>query len=237
MKHIWEDPRINKELRVAMMSKNLRGSKKDGKKLLQQADALRNRSDWALDKKHVYRRMILSHDAPSWMQPVDVLVKQYHPAWCRPERKPHRSPNPMPYNYRVPDADSPWDIRSDGNQEGVLKKYGKFMTNRLAIAKCLRSKNDLSALGLDRIGYLFLKLGEVPQIDFIRKEFKECIKAQNVPETWKRSRTMFIYKKGDQSEPWNWRPITIASCFYHLFMAMNATFIQLKMPRQEELRI
>jgi hypothetical protein len=46
------------------------------------------------------------------------------------------------------------------------------MTNRLAIAKCLKSKNNLSALGLDGIGYLFLKLGEIPQVDFIRKTSK-----------------------------------------------------------------
>lgn len=53
----WEDPRANSELkqtclslRTAVMSKTLRGSAKE-KKFIMQADALRNRSEWASDKK------------------------------------------------------------------------------------------------------------------------------------------------------------------------------------------
>jgi hypothetical protein len=37
--------------------------------------------------------------------------------------------------------------------------------------------------------------------------------------------------------PNNWRSITITSCLYRLFMAMNATFIQVKMHKQDKLSI
>jgi hypothetical protein len=69
----------------------------------------------------------------------------------------------------------------------------------------------------------------VPQIEFIRKVFKECIKAGDVPGTWKKSRTVFAFKKKETELPQNWRPITITSCLYRLFMAMTAQLIQVKM--------
>jgi hypothetical protein len=128
-------------------------------------------------------------------------------------------------------------IRRDATQFEAPREYRKFMTNRVGIAKCLRTKNNLSGLWLNGIGSLFLKLGEISQIEFIRKVFKECVKARDVPETWKRSRTVSLFEKGETNVPSNWRLITLTSCLYGLFMAMNATFIQLKMRRQEKLRI
>jgi hypothetical protein len=74
-------------------------------------------------------------------------------------------------------------------------------------------------------------------IEFIRAVFKECVKAGDVPETWKTSKTVFLYKKGDSSVAANWRPITITSCLYRLYMAMNATSIQMKMHKQDNIRI
>jgi hypothetical protein len=82
-----------------------------------------------------------------------------------------------------------------------------------------------------------LKLGDVPMIEFIRAVFKQCVKARDVPETWKTSKAVFPYRKGDTGIPSNWRPITITSRLYRLFMAMNATFIQMKMHKQDNIRI
>jgi hypothetical protein len=85
------------------------------------------------------------------------------------------------YDDRSPDADSPWAIPNDGNPEEVARTYRKFMTNRLAIAKCLMSKKNLSALGLDGIGYLFLKLGEVPQIESNSETFQRMCQGDGCP--------------------------------------------------------
>jgi hypothetical protein len=111
------------------------------------------------------------------------------------------------------------------------------MTDGVNIARCLKTKNNLSALGPDEIGYLFLKLGNAPMIELIRQVFKRCVREGDVPDTWKQSKTVFLYEKGDSSVPSNWRPITITSCLYRLFMALNATFIQLKMHKQDNIRI
>jgi hypothetical protein len=181
--------------------------------------------------------MILTDDMPSWLQPVEAMASHYRPIWCPVEFNEDGTPNLACYHYHPPGRDSPWTIKRDEATPDATRIYQKFMTNRLAIAKCLKTKNNLSALGLDGIGYLFLKLGGVPMIEFIRAVFKECVKAGDVPTTWKTSKTVFFYKKGDMSVPLNWPPITITSCLYRLYMAMNATFIQMKMQKQDNIRI
>jgi hypothetical protein len=219
------------------MNHTLGGNKKDEDKFIKQADALRNRGEWVLDKRHTYRRMILTGDAPSWLQPVEAMARHYQPIWCPEETNPDGSPNLACYHYRAPGQDSPWAIKRDEATPDATRMYKKFMTGIVNIARCLRTKNNLSALGPDGIGYLFLKLGNAPMIQFISEVFKKCIKEGNVFDTWKQSKTVFLYKKGDSSQPCNWRPITITSCLYRLFMAMNATFIQMKMHKQNNIRI
>jgi hypothetical protein len=149
------------------------------------------------------------------------MTQHCEPIWCPKDRDPDGSPKLACYNHRILSADSPWAICNEAHPKEVERAYRKFMTNRIAIAKCLRSKNALSALGLDGIGYLFLKLGAVPQIECIRQVFKECVNAKNIPDTWKRFRTVFIFQNGETT----------------LFMAMNAIFVQLKMHQQEKIRI
>jgi hypothetical protein len=105
------------------------------------------------------------------------------------------------------------------------------MTKTTKIAKGLRSKNNLSGLGRDGIGYLFMKLGEQPMINWLKEVFEVCVKNGIVPDTWKRSRTVMLYKKGETHIPSNWRPITITSCIYRLFMSLTAQYLQEKVHR------
>jgi hypothetical protein len=181
--------------------------------------------------------MILTDDMPSWLQPVEVMARHYEPIWCPRETNEDGSPNLACYHYRPPGKDSPWTIKRDEATPDATRTYKKFMTDGVNIARCLKSKNNFSALGPDGIGYLFLKLGNAAMIEFIRQVFKKCAKEGDVPDTWKQSKTVFLYKKGDSSIPSNWRLITITSCLYRLFMAMNATFIQLKMHKQDNIRV
>jgi hypothetical protein len=100
------------------------------------------------------------------------------------------------------------------------------MTDPKNIGNNLRKKNNLSSLGLDGIGYLMLKVGQGPMLQHIANLFGACIRCSKVPQTWKRSRTVFLYKKGEVTLPENWRPITITSCVYRIFMSMISEFIQ-----------
>jgi hypothetical protein len=111
---IWIDPRQDRRLhkscmalRAACFNHTLTGNSKDDDKFIRQADALRNRGEWALDKKHTYRRMIFTDDMPSWLQPVEAMARHYQPIWCPEEYNPDGSPNLACYHYKVPGSDSP----------------------------------------------------------------------------------------------------------------------------------
>jgi hypothetical protein len=178
---VWRDPRVDRRLhktclalRAACMNHTLFGRKKDQDKFLKQADALRNRGEWTLDKRHTPRRMILTDDLPSWMQSVEAMAAHYRPIWCPEEFNEDGSPNLACHHDRPPGKDSPWTI-----------------------------KRDEATPDATRIGYLFMKLGDAPMIEFIRAVFKECVKSGDVPVTWKTSKTVFLYKKGDSSVPAN----------------------------------
>jgi hypothetical protein len=82
------DGRLHKarvSLRAACMNHTLAGNPKDEDGFIKQADALRNRGEWMLDKRHTYRRMIITDDAPSWLQPVEAMVRHYESIWCQRE--------------------------------------------------------------------------------------------------------------------------------------------------------
>jgi hypothetical protein len=94
------------------------------------------------------------------------------------------------------------------------------------IRTCLKSKHNLSALDLDRAGYIHLKFGGDPMIKLLSKMFKGCVADRRVPLIWKCSRTLLLCKKGNEYEMKNWRPISITSCVYRLFTAMTIEWIQ-----------
>jgi hypothetical protein len=100
------------------------------------------------------------------------------------------------------------------------------MTKEDAVKKCLNTKHNFSALGLDEIGYFHRKFGKEPMIKFLAAIFKDCVDFRRVPAMWKCSRTASLYKKGKEEELKNWRPITVTSCVYRLFTAMITQWIQ-----------
>jgi hypothetical protein len=99
---VWTDPREDQSLkktcialRAGVMNETLFGSKKDQDKFIKQAYALRNRGEWTLDKRHTYRRMILTDDASSWLRPVEDMVAHYQPPWCPQEFFDDCPPTPL----------------------------------------------------------------------------------------------------------------------------------------------
>jgi hypothetical protein len=52
--------------------------------------------------------------------------------------------------------------------------------------------------------------------------FNICIKYEQIPDAWKKSVTVLIYKKGDPNDINNWRPIAILRTIYKLFAGVLA---------------
>ena len=51
----------------------------------------------------------------------------------------------------------------------------------------------------------------------------ECWRSRRIPECWKRSATILIYKKGDTSDPGNFRPITLQAVWYKILASVMKT--------------
>jgi hypothetical protein len=176
--------------------------------LLNEVEALRDKDDWILDQKHVYRRSVLKASSPSWAEPMERMERHYRPI---------RNPSIFERDWRPPMEEQVWAFPKSTFADGevLAKDLEEFMTDIKNIASNLRRKNNLSALGLDGIGYLMLELGALPQLEFLQQIFKACIKYGRVTTTWKRLRTVFLFEKGKElAAPKNWTPITITSCIY-----------------------
>jgi hypothetical protein len=113
------------------MSKTLYGSAKNDNKFIKRGDALRNRGEWCLDRRQTYRRMIMTEDMPTWLQPVEAMAAHYEPIWCPKEFNEDGSPNPNCYHYSLPNSDSPWAIRRNISVIETTRGYKKFMTNSI----------------------------------------------------------------------------------------------------------
>jgi hypothetical protein len=129
--------------------------------------------------------------------------------------------------FKRPEPGSVWAIPQPGDNELNLDgSFAEWMRNEDEIRACLKSKHNLSALGLDGIGYLHLKFGGDPMIKFLSLIFGDCVAERKVPQTWKSSTTVLLYKKGAEMEMKNWRPISITCGVYRLFTAMMTKWIQ-----------
>jgi hypothetical protein len=180
---------------------------------------LKDNNDWTLDPKHIYRRSILRQKAPSWAESTERMEGQYRPIW---------NPEGLREQWREPNDGEYWAFQKSTftDDAKIAEEFKEFMTDPKKLGVNLRKKNNLSSLGLDGIGYLMMKVGRGPMLTHVSNLFKLCIEKAQVPRTWKRSRTVFPYKKGDVSQPENWRPITITSCVYRIFTSMISEFIQ-----------
>ncbi len=52
--------------------------------------------------------------------------------------------------------------------------------------------------------------------------FSTCLLNCKLPASWKRSNTILIHKRGEESDPENWRPISLQSTIYKGFAAVMA---------------
>ena len=88
------------------------------------------------------------------------------------------------------------------------------------VAAKLRSAANTSP-GADHVEYAHLKRID-PSCKILSIIFNRCMKAKNVPVPWKEALTVLIYKKGDDADVSNFRPIALMSCIYKLFMGVMA---------------
>ena len=73
-----------------------------------------------------------------------------------------------------------------------------------AVNKC---RPEASACPLDQLSILILKHCPILRT-LLHKFIAECWAKRTIPECWKKESSILIYKKGDPTDPSNFRPIT-----------------------------
>jgi hypothetical protein len=154
------------------------------------------------------------------MELTERMEHHYRPIW---------NPPALSRTWKPPVSDDDlWEMPKSSFKDGaeIGKEFVENMTDPKNIGLNPHRKNNLSALGSDGIGYLMMRSGGVRKLESASQIFRACVKHGRVPRTWKRSRTVFIYKKGLETLPEKWRPITITSCVYRIFTSMISELIQ-----------
>jgi hypothetical protein len=93
------------------------------------------------------------------------------------------------------------------------------LTDREIRRKLMSTPN--SAPGKDKVEYRHLKLVD-PGGSLLQLVFNRCLSEKNIPFIWKHATTIPTYKKGDSSDPSNFRPTALMSCLHKLFTSLMA---------------
>nr|CDJ95062.1 unnamed protein product [Haemonchus contortus] len=85
------------------------------------------------------------------------------------------------------------------------------------VERAIRQMKPRKALGPDRISADFLKSVSHTIIKQLNKRFNKYLDAQRIPDQWKKSNTVLLFKKGERDQMKNYRPIALLSQPYKLF--------------------
>ena len=78
-----------------------------------------------------------------------------------------------------------------------------------------------SSPGPDGVPYYVWKSGKSSP-ELLAQIYSVCCTNRRIPSSWKTSTTILIHKKGDESLPSNWRPISLQPTIYKVYAAILA---------------
>lgn len=177
-------------------------------------ESARLREAYFDDPKKTLEHSIWKKETPGTKLKGEDFKEYYGPGW---------SDNVS--NYQTADPDSPWyasKVLTDSDNLLIEET----IYNQFIIEEIIESRNHRSSLGNDAIGYSIYKLCKKQAADYLSKLFKFIVKFRVIPSSWKNSKTVMLYKKGDPEQPQNWRPIGITPCTYRIFACAFAKGIQ-----------
>jgi hypothetical protein len=82
-----------------------------------------------------------------------------------------------------------------------------FMLNEKNIDDATKSRQNLSASGIDGISYRIIKAAKKDGVRFIRLLVEACLRNEKILDSWKEARTILLFTKGEREQIENWRPI------------------------------
>lgn len=127
-----------------------------------------------------------------------------------------------------------WKETGRGRGSLVLRAQGDEVDRYLRdclldeeqVRKTLATRSNLSAHGVDGMGYAVWKTDSGMTSQLITRTIKLMLKYRQFPESVKEAKTILLHKGGEQDDPKSWRPITIMSTLYRLLTAHMAHSLQ-----------
>ena len=95
-----------------------------------------------------------------------------------------------------------------------------------AIERALMSRDNLSACGNDGIANRIWKYAKTITIPLIREMLTNMYESGICPLSWKKSKTILLYKKGDANNNRSWRPISLTLTLYRAAMCHLSNVLQ-----------
>ena len=109
------------------------------------------------------------------------------------------------------------------------------MFTELEVQNCLRKIKNGKSAGLDNVFPEFIKYIPDSLTKIITLFFNKILDTGEVPDDWAVSVYQPIYKKGDKTNPNNYRGVSLASCMCKLFTAILAQRIEANVEKRDVL--
>jgi len=88
-----------------------------------------------------------------------------------------------------------------------------------------KARGSASPCPLDQISIIVLKRCPILRT-VLHRLIVQCWRARVIPSVWRRGVTVLVYKKGDNTDPSNFRPITLQPCLYKVFSSIYRDRLQ-----------
>lgn len=132
-----------------------------------------------------------------------------------------------------------WNQRNNINLENEILKYDQIFDENdqrifkdllyddKMIKESIYNKSNMSASGRDGLSYAIWKVSPKRTISLIKRVLKSALKHKRMPEIWKVSKTVMLYKRGDPKKVEAWRPIALTASLYRVIMSHVAKCFQI----------
>jgi hypothetical protein len=215
---IWEELNTNADHRSqviewldAMITTQVEGEIGEMNK---KSHALKVQEAYRTSKGIAMRRFIDKEQSPQCQIEMEAVKEHFREVWARPRE-----------DFVEAEENSKFYLEPKilPEDEEALEEY---MLNEKNISEVIKSREDLSACGVDGISYRIMKGAGAEGIKFMKHLIRACIRGGKVINSWKEARTILLHKKGDPDDVENWRPISITNCIYRIFTCLLARSIQ-----------
>jgi hypothetical protein len=195
----------------AMITTQVQGEIKEMNK---RAQALKIQEAYRTSKGIAMKRFIEKEQSPQCQIDMENVTEHFRETWSKPLD-----------DFIEAEEESPFYLESriTGEDEDEMEE---FMLDEKNIAEVIKSREDLSACGVDGISYRIMKGAGAEGTKFMKNIIRASLRCGRVISSWKEARTILIHKKGDREDVRNWRPISITNCMYRIFTCLMARTIQ-----------